>query len=166
MPGGARSGCLCRCNCKGHDGAGQERRSPGNGFLLCGGADGYAGFGISAGDGCGGAAGAPGRGSACRKHSFPAGRKDALDGMFEEEVAVFPARNAFYFRLLGARRPLRRSMQWRWESAFVRRIPHFGRPQELSAWLPGCSAFLDTVLAEIFLTEDWEDTRRDLGERC
>lgn len=25
-----------------------------------------------------------------------------LDGMFEEEVAVFPARNAFYFRLLGA----------------------------------------------------------------
>ena len=33
---------------------------------------------------------------------FLLGGKMLLDGMFEEEVAVFPARNAFYFRLLGA----------------------------------------------------------------
>lgn len=62
---------------RGMTGQGRNGDRLATGFLLCGGADGYAGFGISAGDGCGGAAGAPGRGSACRKHSFPAGRKDA-----------------------------------------------------------------------------------------
>lgn len=97
---------------------------------------------------------------------FLLGGKMLLDGMFGEEAAVFPARNAFYFRLLGAQAAATAIDAMAVGISLCAADTPLWPPRELSAWLPGCSAFLDTVLAEIFLTEGWAGTRRDLGERC